>query len=120
MRGFGGGAGNPSQGGSFMDMISALVLAAAVFIFILLLMYIALVSIREDQVGIVVKKFGTSDLPPGKLVALHGEAGYQADTLAPGWHLGYWPWQYRVEKVPMMVIPQGEIGLVVANDGQAI
>jgi uncharacterized membrane protein YqiK len=101
-------------------MISAFVLAAAVFIFILLLMYIALVSIREDQVGIVVKKFGTSDLPPGKLVALHGEAGYQADTLAPGWHLGYWPWQYRVEKVPMMVIPQGEIGLVVANDGQAI
>ncbi len=103
-----------------MDMATVVTLAVTSFGFILLLMYVALVSIREDQVGIVVKKFGTSDLPPGKVVALHGEAGYQADTLAPGWHMGYWPWQYRVEKVPMVVIPQGEIGLVVANDGQAI
>ncbi len=100
-----------------MDMGSAVILALFGFIFIFLLMYIALVSIKEDQVGIVVKKFGTSDLPPGKIIALHGEAGYQADTLPPGWHLGYWPWQYRVEKVPMVLIQQGEIGLVLANDG---
>jgi len=102
-----------------MDIGTLIFLGIGFLIFVFLLIYIALVSIREDQVGIVVKKFGTTDLPPGKVVALHGEAGYQAETLAPGWHLGYWPWQYRVEKVQMVVIPQGEIGLVVANDGQA-
>ena len=71
-----------------------------------------LVIITERQVGIVIKRFG-HQLPPGKLLALKGEAGLQADTLAPGWHLGYFPWQYSVHKVPMTIIPQGEIGLVV-------
>ena len=78
-----------------------------------------LVIITERQVGIVIKRFG-HQLPPGKLLALKGEAGLQADTLAPGWHFGYFPWQYSVHKVPMTIIPQGEIGLVVAADGQAM
>jgi uncharacterized membrane protein YqiK len=81
---------------------------------------VGLVVIREREVGIVVKKFSRRALPAGRLVALDGEAGYQADTLAPGWHLGYWPWMYRVAKAPVVVVPQGEIGLVVANDGHSI
>jgi uncharacterized membrane protein YqiK len=78
------------------------------------------VLIRERQVGIVVKKFGARSLPPGRLVALAGEAGYQADTLAPGLHFGYFGWQYRISKAPVIVVPQGEIALVVAADGAAI
>jgi uncharacterized membrane protein YqiK len=78
------------------------------------------VLIRERQVGVVVKRFGGRPLPPGRLVALAGEAGYQADTLAPGLHFGLWRWQYRVEKVPVVVVPQGEIALVIAADGEAI
>lgn len=78
-----------------------------------------LVIIRENQVGIVIRKFGRS-LPPGKLVALNGEAGYQADTLSPSWHFWYWPFRYKVHKVPMTVIPQGQIALVVAADGTSI
>jgi len=78
------------------------------------------VLIRERQVGIVVKRFAARSLPPGRLVALAGEAGFQADTLAPGLHFGYWPWQYRIVKVPVTVVPQGEIALVLAADGDAI
>ena len=78
------------------------------------------VLIRERQVGIVVKKFGGHSLPPGRLIALDGEAGYQADTLAPGLHFGYYPWQYRVSKVGVTVVPQGELALVVAADGAPI
>src|SRR5271169_4560585 len=78
------------------------------------------VLIRERQVGIVVKKFGSRSLPPGQLIALNGEAGYQADTLAPGLHFGYFRWQYRILKVPVTVVPQGEIALVVAAAGAAI
>lgn len=78
-----------------------------------------LVIISEKEVGIVVKKFG-GRLPAGRLIALNGEAGYQADTLAPGWHWGLFPWQYNVRKESVIVVPQGEIALIVANDGAAI
>ena len=78
------------------------------------------VLIRERQVGVVVKKFGGRSLPPGQLIALEGEAGYQADTLAPGLHFGYFPWQYRISKVPVTVVPQGELALVVAANGAPI
>ncbi|MEH2236435.1 SPFH domain-containing protein [Nostoc sp.] len=78
-----------------------------------------LVVIGEREVGIVVRKFTLSGhgLPAGSLIALKGEAGLQADTLAPGWHWGYWPWQYSVKKESVIVVPQGEIALIVAADG---
>jgi uncharacterized membrane protein YqiK len=65
------------------------------------------------------KKFAVSGkgLPAGRLIALNGEAGLQADTLAPGWHWGYWPWQFSVKKEPIIVVPQGQIALIVAADG---
>lgn len=80
---------------------------------------LGLVIINEREVGIVVKKFGNR-LPAGQLIALKGEAGYQADTLPPGWHFFYFPWQFSVRKVPMTIIPQGQIGLVVAAAGSSI
>ncbi len=80
---------------------------------------VGLVVIKEDEVGIVIRKFGKS-LPPGRLIALNNEAGYQADTLAPGWHFGYWLPQYRIIKAPVTVVPPGEIALVVAADGAPI
>ena len=81
---------------------------------------LGLVLIREMQVGIVVKKFASRNLEPGRLIALDGEAGYQAETLAPGLHFGMWSWQYRIFKVPVTIVPQGEIALVIAADGAAI
>src|SRR4249920_2549438 len=69
------------------------------------------VLIKERQVGIVVKRFASGALPPGHLIALNGEAGYQANTLAPGLHFGYWRWQYRILKKWVTVVPQGEIAL---------
>ena len=78
------------------------------------------VLIRERQVGVIVKKFGGRSLPPGHLIALAGEAGYQADTLAPGLHFGFFRWQYQILKLPVTIVPQGEIALVVVADGAAI
>ena len=75
--------------------------------------------IGESQSGLVIKRFGRS-LASGRFIALDGEAGYQAAMLAPGWHFGYWPWRYKVEKVPVIVVQPGEIALVVAADGEAI
>ena len=76
------------------------------------------VMIREYEVGVVVKRFSRKgSLPEGRVVALNGEAGYQAATLAPGVYSGYWVWQYKIEKYPITVVEQGHIGLVMANDG---
>jgi uncharacterized membrane protein YqiK len=81
---------------------------------------LGVVVIRETQVGVVIKKFGPRSLPAGRLIALDDEAGYQADTLPPGVHFGYGFWQYSVAKAPVIVVPAGEIALVVAADGAPI
>src|SRR5207249_4628602 len=100
--------------------VVGMVLVCALFLLLLAPVVSGAVLIRERQVGLVVKKFGTRTLPPRWLIALQGEAGYQADTLAPGLHFGYWPWQYRIIKVPVTIVPQGEIALVLAADGAPI
>ena len=75
--------------------------------------------IPENASGLVVKRYGRA-LPAGRLVAMEGEAGYQARLLSPGWYFGLWRWAYRVQKIPLVVIRPGEIGLVVAADGKPI
>src|SRR4030095_8001497 len=75
--------------------------------------------IAEDESGLVVQRFG-APLPSGRIIALDGEAGYQARMLPPGWHFGLWRWRYKVEKVPVVVVQPGEIALVVAADGRAL
>ncbi|MEG3938784.1 flotillin family protein [Microcoleus sp. S36b_A3] len=93
-----------------------------IIILVLPLFFGGLVVIGDREVGIVSKKFslGKKSLPAADLIALNGEAGYQADTLPPGWHWGYWPIQYSVRKESLTVVPQGEIGLVIAAGGAPI
>lgn len=80
--------------------------------------------IPDDQIGEVVKKFAlfgkNRELPPGKIVALNGEAGIQADTLAPGLHIGLWPWQYDMKFEGLFVVPPGKVGIVESCDGKAL
>lgn len=75
--------------------------------------------IREDESGLVIRRFGRA-LPAGRLIAVDGEAGYQARLLSPGWHFGYFVWRYQIERVPLVVIPAGQIALVSAADGAPI
>ena len=103
-----------------MFEMTVMVVVAVVLLLLIGPLVFGSVLIQERQVGIVVKRFGARALQPGRLVALAGEAGYQADTLAPGLHFGYWRWQYRIIKVAVTVVPQGEIALVMAADGAPI
>lgn len=83
-----------------------------------------IVIVPDDSIGTVTKKFvlfgPNHELPPGKIVALLGEAGLQADTLAPGLHFFLWPWQYTVELVKFTVIPDDRIGVIEACDGHPL
>ena len=77
--------------------------------------------IPNDQVGIVEKLWsGEGSVGDGKIIALNGEAGYQAEILRGGIHFGIWRWQYAVHRVALVTIPQGKIGYVYARDGQAL
>ena len=62
------------------------------------LWFFGVIIIPDNMIGLVTKKFVLwgehKDLPPGKIVALNGEAGDQVDTLASGVHYALWPWQY--------------------------
>ncbi|ANJ76582.1 SPFH domain-containing protein [Ralstonia insidiosa] len=85
---------------------------------------VGVIIVPDDSVGVVTKKFvllgSHRSLPDGRILALNGEAGYQADTLAPGLHLALWPWQYAVELVKFVEVPVGSIGVVEACDGQPL
>ena len=82
------------------------------------------IIVPDDSIGVVTKRFvligSHRSLPDGRIIALNGEAGYQADALPPGLHIGLWPWQYHVELVKFFTVPPGKIGCVESCDGQPL
>lgn len=96
-------------------------LFALVFYKFTLRVFFGMVIIPEDKIGLVTKKFvlfgANRSLPDGKIIALNGEAGFQADTLAPGLYWGFWVWQYSIEQANLTVVEKGKIGLISAKDG---
>lgn len=82
---------------------------------------LGIIFIPEDKIGLVTKKFvlfgPNKELPDGRIIATKGEAGYQAQTLAPGIYFWKWIWQYEITQQPLVIIPNGKIGLLVAKDG---
>jgi uncharacterized membrane protein YqiK len=90
----------------------------------ILRIFFGTVFVSETEIGVVNKKwviFGSHrTLPDGAIVALNGEAGLQADTLAPGIHFGLWAWQYTVYMVQFTTIDRGHIGIVEARDGHPL
>lgn len=83
------------------------------------LIFASAVTIAEDETGVVIKTLG-ADLPAGQIIALKAEKGPQADVLGPGWHFGYWPWSYEVRKVDTVLVPEGHLGIVTAQDGRTL
>lgn len=75
--------------------------------------------VGDDESGLLIKKFGSS-LPEGKIIAVNGERGVQADILSPGWSFGWLPWLYDKTAVKATLIPDGQIGIVTAIDGASL
>jgi uncharacterized membrane protein YqiK len=102
--------------------IIAIVLLLVLYKFVL--RFFGVVIIPNDNIGIVNKRFvviGTHrTLPDGAIIALNGEAGYQADTLAPGLHFWLWPWQYNIALQSFRTIKEGFVGIVEAKDGHPL
>lgn len=102
--------------------IPALILLIALHRYVFQLLGVVIVP--EDKIGLVIKKFvlfgDKQQLPAGRIIATEGEAGFQAQTLPPGLHLGMWIWQYEIILQPLTIIPSGQIGLLVAKDGSEL
>ena len=96
------------------------VLILLVVIVVVSVIALSIVNIGGDKVGIVEKKMGGGSLSQDQILAVKKENGIQAQTLTPGWHLFYWPWQYKINKVPLTEIKDGYVGLIQAIDGQSL
>ena len=101
-----------------------LILFAIVFYKFILRVFFGMVIVPEDKIGLVTKKFvlfgADKSLPDSRIIATKGEAGYQAQTLAPGLYWGMWIWQYSIDMTGFTIIPEGKIGLVLSKDGKEI
>ncbi len=101
---------------SFLFLIFLIILAKLLFF-----AWLALRFIPNNCVGVVEKLWSLKgSVPNGSILALDGEAGFQADLLRGGVHFGLWRWQYRVHICPLVTVPQGKIGYVYARDGQPL
>lgn len=101
-----------------------LIVLTLVFYKFVLRVFFGMVIVPEDKIGLVTKKFvlfgADKSLPDSRIIATKGEAGFQAQSLAPGLYWGMWIWQYSVDMTPFTIIPEGKIGLVLSKDGKEI
>ena len=101
-----------------------LIVIAIVCYKLILRFLFGMVIVPEDKIGLVTKKFvlfgAYKSLPDGRIIATKGEAGFQAKALAPGMYFGKWFWQYGVTMERFTIIPEGQIGLIMARDGAEI
>src|SRR5262249_53073845 len=52
--------------------------------------------IANNKVGVVEKLWSfKGSVPEGRIIALDGDAGFQAEVLRGGMHFGLWRWQFR-------------------------
>jgi uncharacterized membrane protein YqiK len=95
--------------------------AAALILLILASSLTGFRYIPNNKVGVVEKLWSSKgSISGGRIIALSGEAGYQADMLRGGVHLFLWPWQYRIHRTSLVTVGQGKIGYVYARDGEPL
>ena len=74
--------------------------------------------IPHQRIGVIEKLWSAAgSLTEGRIVALREEAGFQAEVLRGGLQFWFFPWQYRIHKVPLVTVAEGRIGYVYARDG---
>lgn len=103
------------------NTISILIYVGIGLVVLFLLLYgIGFTSIGTDEVGIVEKWWSLKgSVPSDGLIALKGEAGFQPQVLRAGVHFRT-PFKYKVKKIRLVTIPQGQIGYVFARSGESL
>ncbi|TLZ69377.1 MAG: hypothetical protein E6K09_00605, partial [Methanobacteriota archaeon] len=103
-----------------VDITQGVVLLGLVALFTgLLVLLKGLYLIRAGEVGVLVKRLGGRKMPPGQVIARHGEIGTQAATLVPGL---YWrmPVVWSMRRSRVLQVAENEIATVEAIDGRPL
>ena len=100
---------------SLMFLIVEVVIALVVLVFIFSRV---LVNVGAREIAIKERRYVGRKMPPGRVVAIEGEVGIQADVLKPGMHLIKWPFEKIVRKVPLIEVGSDELGIIEAIDGE--
>ena len=78
----------------------------------------SIIYIDADEVGHMKKIYGGSDMPANQVIAAPWQKGAQARILTPGFKFipGVKVF-YTIESKPMVTVPEGSYGFLVAKDG---
>ena len=100
------------------------VIVVAVKILFYVAIFLAIVGVRyipHRRVGILEKWWSLrGSLGQGRIIALAGEAGFQAQVLRGGLYIGFPFWMYRLHTEPLVTIAEGRVGYIYARDGQPL
>lgn len=102
-----------------MDLTGYWLLVGVVVFVLVVFVVTGLYLIRENQVGIVTRKLLGHRMPPGQVIARHGEIGVQAATLVPGLYFRA-PVVWSVAKVPVIEVGPNNIATIEAIDGRPL
>lgn len=98
-----------------------IILAGVILLAVLSKTLLGWTFISASKSGLIEKKWSLKgDLPTGRIIATKGEAGIQAQLLAPGLHFWKWWWMYSIKQIAPIEIPAGQIGIVKAENGSPI
>ena len=75
-------------------------------------------SIGPTEIGLVTKRIGRK-LSDDQILAMNGEAGYQAELLMPGLRFKLWP-IFGVSRHDWVQVPPDHIGLVISQVGTRV
>jgi hypothetical protein len=77
------------------------------------------IFVDANQVGHLKRIYAFKELPPGRIIALDGEKGPQAQILGPGFHfIPLVRVLYDFEEWDVVTIPEGYYGQLTALDGR--
>jgi uncharacterized membrane protein YqiK len=103
-----------------MGFISLSILVSIVFVLLILLAASGIIRyIPNGRLGVLEKLWSLNGSIKSGLIALNGEAGFQPEVVRGGFHF-FMPFQYRMHAVPLVTVPQGQIGYLFARDGRSL
>jgi hypothetical protein len=93
----------------------------AIFVGTILLVSRSFVIVDADEAGHLKRIYFAADLPPGRIIAVEGQKGPQAEILPPGFHfIPFVRDLYELEFYPVVEVPEGQYGLLLARDGRPL
>jgi len=76
------------------------------------------VFIDASSIGHLKRIYAFSELPEGRIIAMDGQKGPQAQILGPGFHVApFIRVLYDIEEKPVITVPEGSYGEITALDG---